>query len=424
MKKIVFLYFLLFGVLTSCQKDDGPTPGERPEERLSKILSEYKTQLTGAPHGWKAVLYPEGGGGYNFHFKFNQTDQVVMTSDINATSATAMESTYRLKTMQRPSLLFDTYSYLHILSDPDAEISGGEYGAGRYSDFEFSFTEVSADRIVLTGNRMGSKLILTRATQQEAENFIANTRTTASTFENLNKFTSYFKRLTIGTSSFDINIDQSRRIITFHYSEDGAAKRFTTSFSFTADGLLLQEPLVALGLNLTSFESVQYNAGNNRFNLTVNNTAATVREAATPIVVDLQAATRFYNNTPNGYFWFTANGFTVDGRRDAFNINAITGFNGITFYVQVVPPFDGFLFWTRDGKYFGPALRAQFPSNGRLRFTYAGEFSDYPDPQTEAIVTQTRNQLIIPEGYFVVQTTDQTYDLVSARDGKAWISFE
>src|SRR5690606_32590890 len=102
---------LLFG-LSSCQNDDEALPiGERPDERLNSTLANYKSQLVNAPYGWKGVLYPGAGGGYSFYFVFLQDDRVIMYSDIDAnTAAVPLESTYRLKAMQRPSLLFDTYS--------------------------------------------------------------------------------------------------------------------------------------------------------------------------------------------------------------------------------------------------------------------------------------------------------------------------
>ena len=173
MKKISLLGLWLVLLLSACQKDTDPAPGERPDERLNKTLSQYKSQLVGAPNGWRAVLYPQGGAGYSFLFDFSENDRVKMYSDIDATTAAEpMESTYRLKAAQRPSLLFDTYSYLHILTDPDATKSGGDYGQGRYSDFEFSFESATADQIILTGNAKGSKLILTKATPDDAAYFI------------------------------------------------------------------------------------------------------------------------------------------------------------------------------------------------------------------------------------------------------------
>jgi hypothetical protein len=77
-----------------------------------------------------------------------------MLSDFNETTATVLkESSYRLKALQQPTLIFDTYSYLHLLSDPDPNVAGGIAGKGYNSDFEFAYdpTIAQADTIILTG---------------------------------------------------------------------------------------------------------------------------------------------------------------------------------------------------------------------------------------------------------------------------------
>lgn len=431
MKKI-FLLGIIVSVLSACQKDnDDPAPGERPDERLNKVLTEYKTQLVGAPFGWKAVLYPEGGSAYNFLLSFSANDRVTMLSDINAsTAAEPFESSYRLKALQQPALLFDTYSYLHILADPDATRSGGEWGQGKLSDFEFSFDSVTSDRIELTGNLNGSKLVLVKATQEDAGNYIQNIAANAKAFENINNFTTYFKRLTVGDHVVDVSVLTGTRKITFSYYEGDVLSTFSTSYYFTEDGVTLLDPFEIDGLTLTSFGAVQYDEASRKINVTVNGNSASIEEATTPISIDLQAARRFYASPPNGVYWLTFEGFTVEGIRDAFNIRSISNFDAILFYIKAANPNDGFIFFTVDGTYFGPALLTQFTNDGRIVFTHVEEFSNPPvkefgttPEQALPMVTATRDQMVISEGYYVVQTGPDSYDLVSAKDAKAWISF-
>ena len=46
-----------------------------------------------------------------------------MFSDFDSTSAvTLQESSYRLKAEQQPTLIFDTYSYVHVLADPNEAV--------------------------------------------------------------------------------------------------------------------------------------------------------------------------------------------------------------------------------------------------------------------------------------------------------------
>lgn len=165
MKKLI-LILLLFPIILACKKEE--FMGERPDERLSKTLEEYNTLLSEAKYGWKAHLFPNGGRGFGFYFQFNGKNRVTMMGDVALQSGTtSMESSYRLKATVLPSLYFDTYSYIHLLSDPDPEVYNGTPGWGLYSDFEFSFIKVTADTIRLKGNLLGSEMVLVRATAEE-----------------------------------------------------------------------------------------------------------------------------------------------------------------------------------------------------------------------------------------------------------------
>jgi hypothetical protein len=410
-------------MLSACDKEDNdPAPGERPDERLNKVLTEYKTQLVGAEHGWKATLFPAGGAAYTFLFRFSENDRVTTVSDINPGAAAPLESTYRLKAVQRPSLLFDTYTYLHVLADPDATKSGGDWGQGRYSDFEFSFDRVTPDSMVLIGNYNGSRLVLTRATADEATNYIGRVNENARAFESINNFSLYFKQLVVGGQAFDISVNTNLRTITFTYGEGTEVKTFTTGYYYTPEGITLLQPLVSGGLTISTLNALQFDEARNRINLSVNGAAGSIQEASKPAQVDPQAAQAFYS-PPNGEYWISQSGFTVEGTRDAFNIGSIENLAALTFFTKVDPPYDGLIFFTTDDKFFGPAFRSRITSDGRLIFTYAGEFGTTPE-QAAPIVQATRDQFVIPEGYYVIRTGNNTFDLVSAKDAKVWISFQ
>ncbi len=421
MKRIVFFGLVLMSFFSACQKDDTPIPGEGPDERLNATLNNYKTLLVSSEFGWKAVLSPSGGSGYSFLMKFNQNNRVTMSSDINAGTTVPFESSFRLKAIQQPSLLFDTYSYIHVLSDPDANVSGGDWGHGKYSDFEFSFESATEETINLKGVYQNSRLTLVKATREDAENYINNVLASAKAIENLNLLSNfYFKRLSIGNNSFDVVIQPESRTINF-YNAQGS--RTGSSFYYTENGIRLVEPFSSDGITMTDFSDIRYNAASRTFSFTASGVAGTIREAATPIGIDPQAARRFYNSPPNGYYWSNQTGFTVEGRIDAFDVMTIEGYEGMVLYPQIDPPYDGLFFETAGGGFFGPAFRTQFPNNGRIRFTYAGQFGTTPE-QASPMVTATRTQMAIPEGYYVIQVGDAAYDLVSALDAKTWIHFE
>jgi len=431
MKKILFLGLMLVSLLTACQKEDELDPSERPDARLNQTLTDYKNQLTGPEFGWKAVLYPNGGAGYSFLIKFMPNDRVSMTSDINASTAeTTLESTYRLKALQRPALIFDTYNYMHILADPDETKSSGVRGAGKFSDFEFSFESVTPETITLTGNLQGSRMVLTKATREDAENFIKQTAATAQQFANLQNLRTYFKRVTLGATAFDILIDSNFREIMFTYFEGNTLKTFITTYYYTDNGIMLLEPFTVNGVTITSLNNIQYTAATRRFTLTINNTAATIQEATRPLGVDLTFARSFFND-PGDDYWVAETGFTVDGVADALNVNSIPNY----YFIALWPKYGtsggrtydllGFVTVNAAGTglelNFGPAAVSSLTSDGRIVYTYLGILGTVPAAQ-EAVVTATRQTWTDTQGFYIIPTGPSSVDLVSARDARSWIS--
>lgn len=428
MRKIWLIILLIAMAQTACEKNEAE-PEKRPDERLSETLSSYKTQLIGATYGWKGTLYPEGGAAYTFMFQFLDNDRLRMYSDINAhTAEEALESTYRLEALQNPSLIFDTYSYLHLLADPDASKSGGDWGVGQYSDFEFSFDTVSADTIILIGNYNESRLVLTRATQDEAANYINNSAEAAKEFESINNFNTYFKRLIVGNNSFDISVYIPARRVSFTYYEGALPKTFTTSFYYTPDGLVLLEPFITNNISIYSFNNLQYHAAANKIALKVNNNVTgSIQEADSPIKRDLLAALEFYNVSDSYRISFY--GFTIEGVPNALNVTSIPNFNILIYW----PKFDttngteadllGFVI--DNSIHYGPTAVPSFTNDGRIIYTFQETLGADNLPEAhESIVKATQEQWTDPEGFYVIKTGESSYDLVSAKDAKSWISFQ
>ena len=432
MKYIFRLCLLMVTLLSACDKKEEIRPGDRPDERLNQTLTDYKNQLVSAENGWKAILYPEGGSAYSFFIKFNANDRLSMTSDINAnTAATALESTYRLKALQRPALLFDTYNYMHILSDPDETKSNGDRGAGKYSDFEFSFESVTAESITLKGNLQGSRMVLTKATKDEADNYIKRVAERVKAFENINNFTTYFKRLVLGNVAYDVAVDTNLREITLTYFEGETAKTFTTGYYYTETGIAFLTPFTVGGANITGLNAIQYNATttNRNISFTVNNVAGAIQESARPAKIDVQGARNFFNAPGEDYF-VAETGFTINGERDALKVSSVTNFYFIAFWPKYGTSngrtYDLFGIVTlnpttnRPELTYGPAAVSSLTSDGRIVYSYLGMLGTQP-AQAEPFITPTRELWTNPQGFYVV-TTAFGVDLVSARDGKSWIN--
>src|SRR5688572_18106495 len=111
MKRILIVFLVLAAALTSCTKEEDPVFEKSPDERLQEKLTAYQVQLSGAQNGWNGLLVTDSGRGstHSFYFKFNDQNRVTMLSDFDPVSATTFkESSYRIKALLQPSLLFDT----------------------------------------------------------------------------------------------------------------------------------------------------------------------------------------------------------------------------------------------------------------------------------------------------------------------------
>ena len=275
---------LLLSLLSACQQDDNePAPGERPDERLTKVLTDYKAQLVGATYGWKTIIKPEGGGSYSFLMKFNENDRVSMFSDINSASAgPGVESTYRLKAMQRPTLLFDTYSPLHILSDPDPNVAGGIQGRGLISDFEYTIDSISANTVQLTGNLEQTKVVLVKATKEEFDAYQAGGLKTvideSNAYTQANPF--LYLQATDGTK-IQVNINAITKTFSFVYLQNGRPQILSTTFTYTPTGLLLDPPI---NLGGASISELLWDSTNKVFYVIINGTRLDVLSSPTYII--------------------------------------------------------------------------------------------------------------------------------------------
>lgn len=284
MKKLIIYTLLSAALFAGCKKDnDNLIEGKNPEERVSEALNKYNATLKGSANGWKAYLYPNGGGGYSFYLNFMEKNRVSMYADLDyAPAEESFESSYRLKGNQVPSLLFDTYSYMHILADPDPSTFGGTSGWGLYSDFEFDFVRESGDTLFMKGKMLESDLILIKATKEEADSYnskglLSSVATGTQYFdENLYLYVNLGDDIKVQTS-----FDYYNKVVSLTWEEAGEVSTVSTPFAFTLKGLELKEPLEYKGKFISGFT---WDAAKQEY---VANTAAapvTVMSSATPIL--------------------------------------------------------------------------------------------------------------------------------------------
>jgi hypothetical protein len=358
-----------------------------------------------------------------------------MYSDIDTISAVdRKESSFRLKALQQPALLFDTYSYLHQLADPDGAVNGGDYGVGLSSDFEFSLDTLTVDSIKLTGRFKGSKMILKKATQQDLQTWQGGQWKNSLLFEYLGaRILNYFKRLVVGAISYEIQTDPTTRRVSFVWRDANGVHQHITGYYFTSTGVQLVTPLPGSPA-ITSINNINWTPATSVFQLNVNGgTAATIAGAIAPVSIDVNGPTRWWNTVASiQRQWVTYQGFHVNGVDDAFGITNIPDFIFLGFFPQFGT--SGAIRYDLAGYvlpdagtptiFFGTAFRPPvFTADGRVIFRYLGDLGDIP-PDAEDAYINTAIQFNDALGYYLVQTGANTYDMVNARDAKAWISWQ
>lgn len=240
--------------------------GESPDDRIREELIAYNALLLDAPYGWKAALYTGSGAAYFYYFDFASDGTVNMMSDFNVeTAGEAMEGAWTLKALQRPTLSFTTYAYIHLPADPDGNINNGVPGSGLLSDFEFAFDRVAGDSVILEGLQHDSEMVIVKSTAEEKQ-AIEDKRIQAI----LNNTVAFLEankgyRLTLPDhTEVPMAISLPYKTIAFQYlHEDGELIHIpTTSYTFSTGGIVLKQPISIHGFVI---RELQWSADDNSF---------------------------------------------------------------------------------------------------------------------------------------------------------------
>lgn len=232
--------------LAACDNDYETIFNESTDERVEQALNEYSALINSAPYGWKAALYTEAGGGYFYYLDFHEDGNVTMISDFNTTTAAnTMTGTWVLKALQKPTLTFDTYSYIHMPADPDGNVNGGNTGEGLLSDFEFTFVRTAGDSIIMKGLKHKTELYLRKATEEETSAILGDD--ILQILQNTNNYVADNSGLKLqlpGNTIVPVAIDVTRKLFAVQYlSADGTRiETFISPFTFSLDGMVLKTP--------------------------------------------------------------------------------------------------------------------------------------------------------------------------------------
>lgn len=267
MKKIAFFILIVFLAtgFTGCKKKSFVSAfDEDPQERMAEQIKLVQTTLTTAENGWIGVLPTGLGGGYGFYMNFDQSQFVNMYGDLMDSSASkARQSQYRVKADMGADLVFDTYTYISLLNDPDASAFGGNTRDGFRSDIDFIYDHITGDSLIFIGKRYRQPFSLVKATAAQKARYLNG--------EYLTGINAYKKFFTDNPNSFIVldngnkaavepNVTNSllagKRITLTTIDAGGTVTAAAGKFAFTIDNMQILDSGVTL--NGTKFVKVAW----------------------------------------------------------------------------------------------------------------------------------------------------------------------
>lgn len=417
MKKIkLFLTIICFYPLFhSCEKFVD-MPESSVNERINEKMDLYQNYLSSAKFGWKAYLLTKSGLQKNFTFKFDDKNRVITTLEDDKTLSD--ESSYRLKYLQRPSLLFDTYSLLHKLADPDGGVYNGETGEGMSSDFEFAFMNATADRIELKGLYNESKLILIKAI---SDSDLMNTFDDTDNMINvLSKLKTYFKRTNIDGKEYEVDLNYGDRKFGLIQYVDGFPQTIESSFYIVNDEVKFYDPIVLNNDTIKNMNTITYN--NSGFlSAKFGKINLEIKEAIEPLFYDKTAVNRFWAAGRQLSFGY----WTKEGVQDYLNEKSIginTGLNQQVIILGYGTAYDLLGYARNWSLSYGRAISKTIDnSTGLIRYSFYGTLGSMSHVASSTITRQAADNYTDVKGLYVIEKGASSYDLVTATDAKKWI---
>ncbi|MFD2920477.1 DUF4302 domain-containing protein [Terrimonas rubra] len=442
MKKYLPLLLILL-VLNACKKDfDETVFAESTDKRITKTLDSLQARLVTAAAGWNAFLTTGTGRTTGFYFQFHGANRVVMVNPDVTNGTVPKESSYRLKALQQPVLMFDTYSYLHTFADPDGSVNGGKNGVGLRSDFEFAYdpSASNTDSIVLRGRMHDSKMVLRPASTEDAAAF-ANNEFPGLVFDSLSKkYLNYFKRFELGNTTYELVVNPRTKQLKMAWMEGGTYREKTTAYSYMPAGVVFFTPFMANGVSFKSFSNPVWDNATTTISFSINGQTVRPVGFTAPLQVDISAPRRWWEKSRDeDDYWFSRTGFRVNGVDDAYRVASLPLYRHLMYqaengvYNGTMYDAFGYVYGIANvlTRRFAPGVISppNFMPDGRITFSLAAGADEGlyfgNDPGTASVNTfiPVLRKMIDAQGYIFVQIND-TYDMVDAVNATSWINWE
>lgn len=414
-------------LLIACQKEESTVFNASADERVNKTLSEYVSLISKPQNGWKATYFPDSTkyGGWTFLMKFEADGSVNMNSDFNQfTTSNQMKSKYRVSITQAPTLTFETYTYIHLLSDPGM----GVPGEGLNGDFEFAFDRIVGDTIFLKSqSRKGKSVLKLVAAKSEDLSLDKNFEIQSA----LIQLTSspnlpYFKTLRVGETNIDVSYNEDKRELILKYLKDGEIVTVSRGVSFQKDRIELATPVLLPNVSkpLPSLPLTIDAAGVPSLNLSEYGLSGSLTATHIPAIpyltgiVDIQKLEMMVVKSVS------------ESLSDMYNeIKKIPYFQSLQFYFNY-PVKNGVLneidIFTRAGSkrtWYGYQIDWDFGDDGVLKGTYRGTTNG---AAYETIIKPFIDKICNPDGFTVLDVISENYssgtmytvELVSRADSR------
>lgn len=404
MKKLLIIYLALGCLFLACSDDKDPIFKESPEQRIAKILEQYKAQLVKGDGYWIAYYY-----GNAILMKFDKDNTVAIKSNF-ANGKYDNKITYRVSTTQVPELTFESYSVFQAIYEQHR--NEGEY--------EFLFSKLSEAKIdFVSKTDVGSKkteLSFFKAKPEELNAVVQNTKDI--------ELMSVFKQVVLEgdgnyLASVDLNPDKTAVL---NKKQGGKVVSTTHEYAITSKGLIFTP---SLQINKEKEVAVfVYDKAKNRFDSEVGVAIIEKKEPVLPL-----APYNFGSKEGFGYNFLESRKFSAAFLTFYNNYlakEAALGLEIQRFYIRTpkgsVPHLH---IYTNIGKFYY-TLNYEVRKDGKVYFslegrTNVGKLHGHFKPLVDKIVNT--------KGHFIENTggllnyTNRTVSLINADNPSLKINF-
>lgn len=253
MKKTYIWLLITLLVATSCKNDFESVFDKTPAAREAEAIKKWKEALMSSPDGWLVHYYPNPSilGGFSFLMKFNDKNEVSMTWGLRDEIQTSL---YTVKVMENPTLIFDTYTLISKMADPET----GDPGKGFGGENEFAFLKQSAngDTIYMKERIKGDPFVLIKANAETWEN-IKKYKDMEKVMQRMgDEVHPYFYNLKVegwGETGVTMSYFDDMQRVNLMYKLNGKDTLQIMGINMLHNGFQFREPLVINGVGVRSF---------------------------------------------------------------------------------------------------------------------------------------------------------------------------